>query len=394
MQQFLAMSVLTAIGAGIAPGMSQAAPLSIARDGKFWVYSISGAVPVVGAQKFRLETAGNVTLKGDPGSAVNYTLKLRVEARDEHEAELIFRQLALHAGMQNGWAFLMVTPPGRITEAPELSMSVPRGLALTRIETRGGSLQASNLQGDLEAHALGGRIAVDSIHGRAEIRTGGGDIQVGTVGGAVRCYSGGGVIRVQNGGECWLETAGGEIFLHQADGPVHASTAGGNIRVERAAGTVFAKTAGGLIEVQQADGLVTAESSGGAIQVSAADGVRCDSAGGAIRLRNVAGALQASTSAGSILAELLGRHRMLDSSLSANAGDITVLIASNLAVTVSARNQSGGAGRIISDFPEIHVRSAAAMGAGPLVAEGALNGGGPLLRINVVGGTIYLRKQK
>ena len=80
--------------------------------------------------------------------------------------------------------------------------------------------------------------------------------------------------------------------------------------------------------------------------------------------------------------------------MSANAGDVTVLISSNLAVTVSARNQTGGAGRIISDFPEIRVKPAAAMAPGPLVAEGALNGGGPLLRINVVGGTIYLRKQK
>jgi len=30
----------------------------------------------------------------------------------------------------------------------------------------------------------------------------------------------------------------------------------------------------------------------------------------------------------------------------------------------------------------------------PVVAEGALNGGGPVLRLNVVGGTIYLRRQK
>jgi hypothetical protein len=34
------------------------------------------------------------------------------------------------------------------------------------------------------------------------------------------------------------------------------------------------------------------------------------------------------------------------------------------------------------------------MPGGPLVAEGALNGGGPLLRVNVVGGTIYLRRAK
>lgn len=392
MKQIAAISVMTAL-AGV---FSAGKPASVEREGKYWVYTVSGPVPVVAGQRFRLETTGNVTLHGDTGKGATYTLKLRVQARDAREAEQLFHQLSLRNGSQNGWVYFAIAPPRRITEAPELTISVPRGLAETRIETRGGNLQASNLDGDVEAHSVGGRIGVDGIHGRAEIRTGGGDVQVGTVNGQVRCYSGGGAIRVQNAGtECWLETAGGEIFLHHSDGPVHASTAGGNIRVERSGGSVFAKTAGGLIDVQQADGWVTAESSGGAIQVSAADGVRCNSAGGAIRLRNVAGMVEASTSAGSILAELAGgRSRIQNSSLSANAGDVTVLISSNLAVTVSAKNQSGGAGRIISDFPEIRVRPAAAMGPGPMVAEGALNGGGPLLRINVVGGTIYLRKQR
>ena len=393
MKQIQAISWMIALAA--ATGAGQDAP-SITRDGRFWLYTVTGPVPVSAGQRLHLETTGNVVLRGETGKRPAYTLKLRVQARDSREAEQLFHQLVLRNGNQNGWVNFVIIPPRRIMEAPELTISVPRGLETARIETRGGNLQASGLDGGIEAHALGGRISVDGIRGGAEVRTGGGDIQVGTVTGPVRCYSGGGVIRVQNAGaECWLETAGGEIFLHRSDGPVHASTAGGNIRVERAAGPVFAKTAGGLIDVQQADGLVTAESSGGAIQVSAADGVRCDSAGGAIRLRNVAGALMASTSAGSILAELAsGRSRIQDSNLSANAGDITVLISSNLAVTVSAKNQSGGAGRIISDFPEIRVKPAAAMAPGPAVAEGSLNGGGPLLRINVVGGTIYLRKQR
>jgi len=95
------------------------------------------------------------------------------------------------------------------------------------------------------------------------------------------------------------------------------------------------------------------------------------------------------------LAELLSGNRIEDSTLSTNAGDITVFIASNLPLTVAARNESAGAlGRIISDFPEIRVKALSQAGANPVVAEGALNGGGPILRINVVGGTIYLRRQK
>jgi hypothetical protein len=178
---------------------------------------------------------------------------------------------------------------------------------------------------------------------------------------------------------------------------VQASTGGGNIRIERAASTVVARTAGGLIQVEQADGPVTAESSGGAIQVNSANGVRCESAGGAIRLRNVAGAVHAFANSGSIMAELVSGvdasgRAMADSILSTNAGDITVLIPSNLALTVQAVNESGGSGRINSDFPQVHVQAGGPPG-GPLMARGALNGGGPLLRVNVMGGTIYFRRK-
>ena len=389
------LAVISLVIAGAAPAMAGQSEPTITREGRFWVRTISGSLPVRSGDRFRVDTAGNVVLKGDAGKSANYSLKLRVEARDEREAAALLRQVEIRTRTQPGWTYLVVSPPRRISEAPELTVAVPRSLQEVQIETRGGDVQALDLDGKLEARSLGGRIAVDGIRGAAEVRTGGGDIQVGSVTGPLRCYSGGGVIRVQNSGsECWLETAGGEIILHDASAAVHASTAGGNIRIDRSAGAVFARTAGGLIQVQQSGGLVTAESSGGAIQVSAANGVRCDSAGGAIRLRNVAGSLRASTSAGSIMAELANGAHMEDSSLSTNAGDVTVFISSNLPVTVLARNQSGGAGRIISDFPEIRVRQAGDAGLVPAVAAGALNGGGPTLRINVIGGTIYLRKQK
>ncbi|MBZ5611685.1 MAG: DUF4097 domain-containing protein [Acidobacteriia bacterium] len=394
MQRFVSIWFAFVLGAALPALAQRNAPIQ--RDGRYWVRTITGSIAIAPSERFRLNTVGNVVLRGDASVGGTYTLKARVRARDKRAAEVLLRQFELRTRTQGGWVYLTVTPPRRISEAPEVSLSVPRGLRQVWIETRGGNVQASDLDGEVEARSTGGQIDVDGIRGRCEIRTGGGDIHVGSVAGSVRCYSGGGVIRVQNaGGEAWFETAGGEIFVHQAGGPVHASTAGGNIRVERASGAVFARTAGGLIQVQQADGVVTAESSGGAIQVNAANGVRCDSAGGAIRLRNVGGALRASTSAGSILAELSKGTRIEDSTLSTNSGDITVFISSNVPMTVAARNESGDAmGRIISDFPEIRVQSGRQPGATPVVAEGALNGGGPVLRINVNGGTIYLRRQK
>ena len=394
MKQWISISV--AIGLSATPLAVAQNELPVTREGRYWVRTFTGSIPAAAIERFRLDTVGSVVLRGEVQDRAVYKLKARVRAVDARDAEALLRQFEVRTRTQGAWAYLTVAPSRRITEAPELSLTVPRGLRQVLVETRGGDVQASNLDGEIEARSAGGQINVDGIKGRCELRTGGGDIQVGSVGGSVRCYSGGGIIRVQSaGGESWFETAGGEIFVHQAAGPVHAATAGGNIRVDRALSTVFARTAAGLIQVQQADGAVTAESYGGAIQVNAANGVRCDSAGGPIRLRNVGGPLRASTASGSILAELLSGNRIEDSTLSTNAGDITVFIASNLPLTVAARNDSTGAlGRIISDFPEIQVKALRQPGASPLVAEGALNGGGAVLHINVVGGTIYLRRQK
>ena len=394
MKQLVPISL--AFGLSMAPWAPAQSESPITREGRYWVRTFSGTITAPMMERLRLDTVGSVAVRGESSDRAVYKLKARVRAGNVSDAAALLGQFNVRTKSQGEWAYLTVAPSRRIVEGPELAITVPRGLRQVLVETRGGDVQASNLDGEMEARSAGGQINVDGIKGRCELRTGGGDIQVGTVGGSVRCYSGGGVIRVQNAGaESWFETAGGEILVHQAAGPVHAATAGGNIRIDRALGTVFARTAAGLIQVQQADGAVTAESYGGAIQVNAANGVRCDSAGGPIRLRNVAGALRASTAAGSILAELLSGNRIEDSTLSTNAGDITVFIASNLPLTVSARNESAGAmGRIISDFPEIHVKAISAAGANPVVAEGALNGGGAVLHINVVGGTIYLRRQK
>jgi hypothetical protein len=178
------------------------------------------------------------------------------------------------------------------------------------------------------------------------------------------------------------------VWIGDAGGPVFASTAGGNIHIKHSTANVTARTAGGLIEVQDAKGPVIAENSAGAIQIGGAQSVRCTASAGAIRLRNVAGAMRATTAAGNIVAEVVGS--LQDSVLSTSAGDITVFLAPTLPVTVIARGEPG---MIISDFPQIAVHRGA---PGPMqsTAEGALNGGGPVLRLVVTGGRIYLRQQR
>ena len=194
--------------------------------------------------------------------------------------------------------------------------------------------------------------------GAVQLSTGGGDIQLGKIGGAVQCFSGAGASGHRKGGRRdQLHHRGREYvaFATRAGAVALSNQMGGNIRVDKAAGDVRAHSAQGMIEVGQAGGAVFADTQGGFIQVGSARGVQAESMAGTVRVKNDAGPMNLAAMAGNILAELLNGARMQDSSLVAGTGDITVLIPSNLAVSVMARNSTGGTPRIVSDFPEIRV---------------------------------------
>ena len=99
--------------------------------------------------------------------------------------------------------------------------------------------------------------------------------------------------------------------------------------------------------------------------------------------------MRVSTSAGSILADLAGA-RLLDSFLATGSGDITVVIPSNVGVNIRAVNAMADTlRRIVSDYAAVGPRR---MG-NRVVAEGAVNGGGPWLEISDTGGTIFIKRQ-
>ena len=87
----------------------------------------------------------------------------------------------------------------------------------------------------------------------------------------------------------------------------------------------------------------------------------------------------------------IGERR--DSDLETGAGDITVYIASDVAINVRASVDMGNGHRITSDFPDIHISSEGGdWGPKTLTAEGQLNGGGPWLKVHTSTGDICLKK--
>jgi hypothetical protein len=367
------------------------------REGPYFVYTMTAPVINVNGHPpatLRVVTRGNLVLRGSKEEQVVYKLVQRVKAHTLEEAHRLlgFGGVSATTPPTNMMALTVITSAG--TEVSnDLEVRVPRQVTLSIVQTRGGGVEAYDLDGSLQAIAAFG-IRCDRIHGNIDGRTGGGEIRLGKVGGWVQCASGGGSIFIDSvGGSAKCETAGGEIVVREAGGPLLLTNASGNIEVDRAASTVEAHTGEGLIEVNQAGGEVIADTRGGSIQIGSARGARCESAAGAIRVKNASGPLNVQTVMGSILAELIAGSRMEDSLLNASSGDVTVLIPSRLSLSVMARNDSGANPRIDSDFPEVRAKSFG-FSRPPTVAEGQINGGGPVLRINVGAGIIYLRKLK
>ena len=345
----------------------------------------SGSAPA--APHLRVNAHGPVTLEGGTSADLNYTVKVTVTARSEAEARRVMARYAVRVENQGGWSVL--TAPGgaamsAITvKAPKLSAAV--------ISTSDGGVHATGVDGVLEIDSGAGDLACDRVRGNCRLMTGGGSIHVGEVSGSLYSTTGAGNITVRSvGGEGVLETQGGDIVGEQFGGSVRAETGGGGVRIGTAGGSVTAVSGGGEIVVTKANGVVTLRNLAGPVQVGSAAGVRCESVSGGVRLTNIAGPMRVSTSMGSIVASLLG-GQLTDSFLATGNGDITVLIPSNLGVTIQAQNNMADTlRRIVSEFPAVQARRQGTR----IVAEGAVNGGGPLLQISGMGGTIFIKHQR
>jgi len=333
-----------------------------------------------------IEAHGPVTLESGVSSDIQYTVKFGVAVQDEAEARRILGILGLRVRQSQGTVTLL--PPGGAV-LTTVWVKAPRLDAAT-ILTSGGGVEVRGIDGTLSVDAVGD-LQVDRVGGDCTLFTGGGNIKAGHMGGSLRCTTRAGRIEVISArGEATLATDGGDIVGGQMGGPVHAHTGAGNVLVVSASAAVDASTGGGEIQVVRALGVVTARNVLGPVTVGGARGVQCENASGGVRVGNIMGPMRVSTAVGSIVANLLG-SRIADSLLATGNGDITVAVPSNVGVTIRADNElSDTMRRITSEFPAIRAHRQGTH----LVAEGPVNGGGPVLQIAASGGTIYIKRQK
>ncbi|MGB0033065.1 MAG: DUF4097 family beta strand repeat-containing protein [Candidatus Sulfotelmatobacter sp.] len=393
------------------------APLALAqethvsREGSTWGQVLTGSLAGVKNLRVKLDM-GSVVVRGTQQAGIDYTLHMRSQASSEEDARHQFEAYKVSAYVKGDTAWVVGEWQGvhRIKVGParmtidtgsqrkfsgEFMINVPREITLVKVETEGGNIDASGVTGRVEAESGGGNMHLDDIGGGAHAETGGGSINVGTISGDIGLQTGGGSIEVHHAnGKVIAETGGGSVEIISAMQGASIETGGGGIEVRQCTGTVKAQTGGGNIDLGDLGGPAEIETGGGSIHLSSAKGhVHAQTGGGGIELYGVPSA-RVETGAGGIVVKFVKTGAPpSDSRLETSAGDITVYIAPDVALSVRASVDLGNGHHITSDFPDIHVASEGDQwGPRTLNAEGKLNGGGPVLKVRTTTGDICFKR--
>jgi DUF4097 and DUF4098 domain-containing protein YvlB len=367
----------------------------VSREGNGWTEQITGSLAAVKNLRVKVDM-GSVVVRGGQQQGISYVVHTRCGNSSEQEARHRFEEFKVTAYVKGDTAWIVGDWQGNRQPrhfSGEFSINVPREMALVKLETDGGSVDATGVTGRVEAESGGGGVHLDDIGGGANAETGGGSIEVGTVSGDIGLHTGGGSIQVrQANGKVVAETGGGGIEIQNGAQGATVETGGGSIEIRHCNGRVKASTGGGGIELGDIGGPVDIDTGGGSIRLTSAKGhVHAETGGGGIELYGVPSA-QAQTGAGGITVKLVNtggeRH---DSELETSAGDITVYIAADVALNVRASVDMASGHRITSDFADIHIHSEGDWGSKTLSAEGKLNGGGPVLKVRTTTGDINFK---
>jgi DUF4097 and DUF4098 domain-containing protein YvlB len=181
----------------------------------------------------------------------------------------------------------------------------------------------------------------------ADLKSSGGDIIVGDLAGAVHAHTSGGDVKLGSiGGNVDASTSGGNVVLSEGRSSVRLSTSGGNVSAKHLVGPADLRTSGGDIKVDSVENTLKAETSGGDVKAGF-EGV-------------LKGDCTLSTSGGQVKASV-GKETGFHLDASTSGGQVD---AAGLTITID----HGGMGRSS--------------------LSGAVNGGGPELKLRSSGGDI------
>jgi hypothetical protein len=153
------------------------------------------------------------------------------------------------------------------------TIKVPKSYNLD-VDTSGGSIKISDLNGNVDAHTSGGSISLGHIDGLVNIKTAGGSINVEEVTGTIKAHTSGGSVNAtiskQPTGDSKLTTSGGSITVYLAADiavDLSAKANGGRVRSDfEVDGKVKKKSIQGSINGGGPD--LVLKTSGGSVKVN------------------------------------------------------------------------------------------------------------------------------
>jgi DUF4097 and DUF4098 domain-containing protein YvlB len=366
-------------------------------DGGNWTQEITGSLSGVRNLRVKVDV-GTVKVDGGSSQGVSYIIRNHSYSSSESRARREFDSYKITAYVRGDTAWIVGDWDGGRPHrfSGEFLISVPREMDEIKVETDGGNVTTTAVNGRVDAESGGGNIHFDDIGGIINAETGGGNIDVGNVASDISLHTGGGSIKVMSAkGKVVAESGGGSVIVTSCMQGAELETGGGSIQVDRCTGKVRASTGGGSIDLGDIGGPAEIETGGGSIRLASAKGpVKAETGGGSIELLGVPSA-RAETGAGGIEAKFIasGGERN-DSVLETSAGDIMVYVAPNVKLSVRASIEVANGHRIQSEFPEIRITTEGGddYGSKTVTAEGDLNGGGPVLKVRTTTGDISFRR--
>jgi DUF4097 and DUF4098 domain-containing protein YvlB len=365
------------------------------QDGGSWVEETTGTLSP--ARELRISTdLGSLEVRGK-ANGINYLVRKRCFARNREEAVQQFQMMKVTAANSGSTAALEARMPrGNPNHfSAEIFAQVPHQVEKVRLDTAGGPVTVASLSAGVVGKTGAGSIKMDDLTGAVSITTGGGEVVAGALGPEATIKSGGGNVRVERiAGPGRISTGGGKVVVGSANGLVIDNGAG-SIEVHHCAGDLKASTGGGNLSLGNVEGSVRVDAGAGSVRLASASGpVHISTGGGSVELFKLSQGAQVDTGAGAITVEFISsRGGFQDSSLHTAAGDVLVSLPSNLSVTVHASSDLAPGYGIRSEFPGLRIsKQGGDYGPQSMWAEGALNGGGPALRIKTSIGHIDFRE--
>ena len=230
-------------------------------------------------KKFTVSPGGTLTLATDVGSVdvagtqdneVSVVADLHGRQRDVDGFDLTTSQTASGVDVKGRGARHNFWSWGSNDLDIRFVIKVPRQYSVS-LNTAGGDIAISALQGTARGETSGGTIRISGIEGPVNLTTSGGDVHADNVKGTLHLETSGGSIAIAGAtGDVDVSTSGGNIHINDVDGNVRAETSGGNVvvKLRKENKGIYVETSGGNIDIVMDKGVgatIDASTSGGGV---------------------------------------------------------------------------------------------------------------------------------